>query len=473
MNSAAPFQDSNKQKFKAELSRWGHAYRFKTTSYLATNTPAGMEVLYARVELHVTRPLGMTREVVAPSIVVGLRVAEIPTTIDAEDVVSSEIEQGVIQTAHATASLNWTGHSQPSYYDESYSRSVGGSGLAASKLRMTARSLSQASVRVYQNPDLDAELKALTTPYFDLNDLLAEFGLAGFTERTSDTTIDVVAPQPAGIVRTPAPSLVGARLKGELLLAKAFGLTETTLGLICWNPKAGSGAPARRTESLVDIAHVEDNGLIRGTFEFDVPTETNVVLLLRYRTQILDQLHVHHPNAIRNVRRTVQQILDPELEWMRKSLGGAVTEKNAIEGALRGLLALYGLTTLQIPLAGKGTDNADIVGTSPQGRVVVVEVTRAIADLGKVQKLMNRANEIRKALAVPTDDAAAVLPILVCLLPRSSLTLLEQPAKEAGYVLAALDDVANALERAGSVFDTDQLILDLAKTLARPSIFRG
>lgn len=154
----------------------------------------------------------------------------------------------------------------------------------------------------------------------------------------------------------------------------------------------------------------------------------------------------------RNNRYFAMQHFDKDLRMLRK----AVLESNGreFEAGVAALLFVLGFSTG----APAETDAPDLVVTTPQGRLVLIECTSKLSDvMAKLGKLVQRRGALSESLK-NAGHVGDVVAVLVCRVPRAQIAVQLDDLKAANVVLVAGELLLNALETVRIPRDPDVLL---------------
>jgi hypothetical protein len=209
------------------------------------------------------------------------------------------------------------------------------------------------------------------------------------------------------------------------------------------------------------------NGRRPGVAHVRLERADNVLAMLQIENSPVRRQWFIDPDRARNNRLAAVQHYDKELRMLRQAVLES-TDSNKFEKGIAALLFLLGFTpALQIE-----SDAPDLILTTPDGKLVIVECTMRIADFGaKVGKLVDRRGSLSRHLS-ETGHMPEVIAVLVCRLPRDQIAAHERDLRTHRVILISGEDIDKGLERVRAPSDPDE-ILRTALTLLEPSPILG
>ncbi|TIM74431.1 MAG: hypothetical protein E5Y58_07635 [Mesorhizobium sp.] len=304
---------------------------------------------------------------------------------------------------------------------------------------LTARGDSQFSYAL--QPETDWQLRAAAVPYDNLHELANDYS-TGFIG--SEGATFVVVPAPVGFVVYGSP-FHGTEATPTVCINRRLNPQEVSLGL---RVVLNDAVVERRSITGTDVYWVPEGNLLRGTATISVPDGSSIQCILRYRGKALHYGHLYDQERTPNVRRTVLQTYDPNLEAIGKLLF-VETGKNKpgkssdLERGIAWLLWLLGFSVIDLGVSTQTTDAVDIVAVSPTGVILLVECTTGV--LKAESKLASLAARfIRMQRQVATRNTK-IIPILVTSLTRSEVSADLEEARTQGVLVLTREDLKYAL----------------------------
>ncbi len=167
----------------------------------------------------------------------------------------------------------------------------------------------------------------------------------------------------------------------------------------------------------------------------------------------------------RNLRLVAVLNFDKDLYMIRQAVLEAAGSRDSdrFEKGIAALLFLQGFApALQIE-----TDAPDILVTTPNGRLIVVECTTRMADFNaKLGKLVDRKGALSKALQA-SNHHSRVEAILVCALPKNQIATDASELKKHQVVLITRDELNTIFDELRFPIDPDAILEKTVSQLSR------
>jgi hypothetical protein len=213
----------------------------------------------------------------------------------------------------------------------------------------------------------------------------------------------------------------------------------------------------------IDWRELSD-GLFEGTVEIPLPDATAALSMLLVGSETVRRNWFLNPTNAPNYRFAAVQQFDAELRMIRQGLFED-SDSRRFEIAVAALLFVLGFSAaVQLE-----TNSPDIVVATPTGRIVLVECTTRIADVGsKIGQLVDRRGALQKTLRAG-NRAVDVTAALVCRLPRDQIAAKMGDIRAMGIMLVAAEELNEALTRAQLSADADQFLTQALQLLAAQS----
>jgi hypothetical protein len=284
-------------------------------------------------------------------------------------------------------------------------------------------------------PEIDWELRAAHTPYFNLAELLSTIspGEIGPTAR-----VDVLAWNLAAIEN-------GSRVDGETATLRVLKADEADERLISAGYRLSSGAKvlARGQVEAGEFKWIDSESGSVGEVKLTVPKGITVHAIAKYNGIAQHHYFFADPQSFQNRRRLVYETsLDPGLGLMidtfNRAKGNRAPSRD-FEAYVSWLFWMLGFATAHVgPVQ---TEAPDTIMASPNGHIAVVECTTNFLDTAKLGKLYARVQAIRRALEVSNARDVHVLPVIVTALSANEVQaeMIEQARKLGMYVLTRDD----------------------------------
>lgn len=304
---------------------------------------------------------------------------------------------------------------------------------------------------VERRSSIDHALRTAETPFDGLQDLVSRLGLP-VPQPGRLSTLEIRVSPPVDLILDQC-ALLNDRLQLTLHAHPNFDVSRVLLAL---RTSLGNGTSGR-----MQIAHTVRWGEVEerrrtGRLEVDVPNAESALAMLVVGSRTVRRQWFQDPSRAPNYRLVAVQHFDRDLRMIRQNLFEA-NDSPRFEAAVGALLFLLGTA----PAVQLETDAPDLIGTTPSGKVVLVECTMRFADVAtKVGKLIGRSAAAAKVLQA-SGHFAEVVPMLVCRLPRDEIGVQKESIKQAGALLIAAEEISDALLRTRFRQDPDRWLREL------------
>ena len=285
--------------------------------------------------------------------------------------------------------------------------------------------------------DVDWSLRSSDIPYGNINDLLSDFGLAG-----GNHPLQVIALPPILIDTT-------SRICGEtgilrIRLAKSLVKENASIGVVVQS----QGKAVLRKRLSGNVFDWQDdaksNGVLVGTTNITVPKASVSHCFANYNTTSYHHYWIGDPDALQNPLRTMFEVFDPGLEVTKNLLSSSPKRgsSNDYESSVSWILWMLGFSPLCLGGSKKLSDGPDLIAISQDGNVIVVECTLGgLKTDNKLQKLIDRTNDVRRALERANAAHVICLPALVTSRPRSEIEDDIVEYEKRGIVVYTAEDI--------------------------------
>jgi len=294
----------------------------------------------------------------------------------------------------------------------------------------------------------DRELNEIGFDTFD--ELMRALGL----EASDQTTFEISA---APVARIESASLQGTRL--QIVATLARDLDKDRLRVTVRNADL-SDAPLPHSFSGSDLDWIERDGSWIATLNHELASNAVIVCRAVYAGRIQDEIRLCDPNALPNSRRMILNVIDPELQRIRKLLTHPTDkQRDDFETAVALLFQMLGFAPAPIgKLSGmSGEPDMFIAGTDSE--MLVVECTTDVPDDDKLMKLVSRAARARDVLARSSSSIAyTVLPVLIVPLRPEELRPIRAKADAHGVLILCRPEIEAAIARTEFAPDASEVL---------------
>jgi len=326
------------------------------------------------------------------------------------------------------------------------------------QLRLNILSVIGAQDQIQPHMGLDWELKASTTPYDGLQELMSEYQLGPLSPGPAQ--VEVIALNVAEV--DTARSRVNGT-KAEFHVALAAGLPRDKFR-VGYRVLHQGHVFARATIDPGAIDWSALNGWQLGRAVVEVPNAAVVNAVTSF-----DGVAQHHwwfsdPATFQNTRRAVYEAFDPKLEKLRDVLEkaqGRGQDARQLEPAVAWVMWMLGFAVAHLGGNPRMQDAVDVIATSPRGNFAVLECTTGLlrAD-NKLAILHDRAEAVRRSLANSNQAFLRVISIIVTTKTKAEIKPELEHAEKGGVLVITRDEFNQLIDRTLALPDADKLYAD-------------
>lgn len=437
MQSLLPHDQQKKvSEFSSLYGACADAYKYPKFSFIAVDGPNGLELAQG----HVSHPIGessLPGLTVRTSTIYGCSVLLSELGVDYAGLIEALQGDGIeTPVGRVRFGNNKSIHNNFNVYLEKFP-----SNFYTPIIHPLRMSISMGS-HPFQNrmAEFQSDLPSGIVPYDSVAELAGELNL--YPLRWDVCSLDVTA---EGIV---AIDLSGrARIQNgvaSLMIRVAKG-TDRTQARLGYRVQAPDRRATQRGAFDSNQLTWSDDGeyAVVGSVNVNVPKGSVVQAFASYGGRWIHQGWITDPDNSANVRRSMHEVFDPNLEGTKKSLFDVKSHRQdarILEAGVGNLLFMYGFAVN--PLSSHfTTDAADLLAVSPNGNIAVIECTTgAINSNGKLSKLLARSAALLEKLEQTGNPHLKVLPIVVSTMRREALTD-EEIASSKGIYIATSEDL--------------------------------
>ncbi|WGG52807.1 hypothetical protein [Rugamonas sp. DEMB1] len=308
---------------------------------------------------------------------------------------------------------------------------------------------------------IDNQLRASTPPFDGLSDLGNWLSLTIPRNASFQPSINLRIAPPVDIM-TAQSSLENDELRLVVHAHPSFDINKVAIAV---RAVPGQALTGRRQAASELIWGPKEQNPRRGVACIKIAHADNALAILMLGQDTVRRNWFIDPYKARNSRLLATGLFDNDLRRLKKAIF-ETSDSREFEKGIGSLSFLLGLT----PALQVESDAPDLIITTPNGRIALVECTLRIADFQtKLGKLVDRSRALSKFLA-SSNHNARVYSILICALPKDQITFdyLELQARK--VTLITKEDLLNAFEKMrfpiepDSFFDTiDAIFLESMK----------
>jgi len=312
-----------------------------------------------------------------------------------------------------------------------------------------------------RQPLLDWELRASSTPYDGLQELLFEYKLGALR---SIVSVEVIAFNVAAVDFGSPVS--GSKARVGIFLAHGLSNKNVTLGY-----------------RIFSQGHVETRSMIQGSAfqwtkstdhqygsaEIDVPSAAVLHCFVSYCGIAQQFAWVFDPTTVQNPKRAVYNIFDSKLEILNDFLsksGAKGRDARDLECGVAWLLWMLGFSVAHLGATDRTQDAADLIATTPYGDFAVIECTTGLlkAD-NKLSLLIDRAERVRQGVVASNNKHLRVLPVIVSSRARVEISADIEQAEKLGVLIMSRENLEQAVARTPVLPSAEQFYEEALKVV--------
>jgi hypothetical protein len=314
--------------------------------------------------------------------------------------------------------------------------------------------------------EIDNQLRRSHPPFDGLSDVATWLGL--HTPRSVDRQASIQLR-----IRPPVDMLVDRSRLAENQLDLVFhahpNLDLSSVGLAV-RAVPGVGLLSRKQATTLIAWLDTDSNPREGHARVHLENSDNVLVMLTLGEQTVRRHWIIDPSKAGNIRFLATQTFDSDLKRLKKVLFDG-TDSREFEKAVASLAFLMGFS----PALQVESEAPDLILTTPEGRIVLVECTVKISDFAtKLGKLVERKQALKAAFDT-IRRPFQVYGILVCALPKDRIRYDSAQLDASGLVLITQEQLKTAMDQLRHPPDLDELFekidLQLATTAAQQTLF--
>jgi hypothetical protein len=304
--------------------------------------------------------------------------------------------------------------------------------------------------------ELDNRLRCSAVPFDGLVDVSNWLGFEKIEILSESPRITINVGPPVDL-RFEGCKVENNRL--QVLLHAHPELDITTVGLAV---RVTPGFRVDRRAQIASNIKWEDvkEGKRAGTVSYEFDYVENALVILTLGRSTIRRHWFFDISKSQNQRQVAMQLFDRDFTQIKKAVL-ETHDANKFEKGVAALLYLLGFN----PCIQLETDAPDIVVTTPQGRLVLVECTTKISDFqNKLGKLVDRRGALVKALEQDRRQTE-VTAVLICGLPEERIHIQKETLKLTGCILLCKENLARAFGDLRLKSDPDKLLSEALQSI--------
>ena len=306
----------------------------------------------------------------------------------------------------------------------------------------------------------DWEVKAATTPYDSIAELLSEYRLG--TLRGDASNVEIIAFNVALVDLSSTVSGVSA--KPSVLLADGLNTAELTLGYRVFN----QGRVVQRASISGSAMQWVRRGEFQcGSCDIDIPPAAVLHCIANYAGVAQHQGWLSDPSIVQNPQRFVYEAFDEKLEVLRDFLAKSQTkgrDARDLEAGVSWLLWMLGFSVAHLGGTSKTQNAPDLIATTPSGNFVVIECTTGLLKAeNKLPLLVERAEVLRQRLYASGNRHLHLLAVMITSKSREEIKADLEQAEKLGVAVLTRESLEEALKRTLFLPNADTLFSEIEK----------
>jgi len=206
-----------------------------------------------------------------------------------------------------------------------------------------------------------------------------------------------------------------------------------------------------------------------GRFDLDVRQASILHCYAIYNNVAQTHWYISDPTTSQNSRRVIVESFDSGLSILVEFLGRTHArghDARDFEVGVAWLFWMLGFSTVHLGSTTRTQDFSDLVLTTPQERIAVVECTTGLlkAD-NKLPKLVARHATLRQRLDQSSNAHLKLLPVMISPLPRLELQADLEQAEKLGVLVLAREELDQLIRSTVIPSNPDELFLEAEKRL--------
>lgn len=295
--------------------------------------------------------------------------------------------------------------------------------------------------------EINNELRFNNLPFDGVNDLLNYLRLPDCITSYKQSQIEVRISPPIDLISEKCKLSDG---KLHLTLHAHLGVDSKKVSLAI---RTFPEDLSMRQQVAKDVKWSTEKDYQLGYLEVNIQNSFASEAILMLGKNTIRRQFFEDMSKVPNRRLTALSFFDRDLKRLKSSLFG--TDGAAFEKAISSLAYLFGFSGCIL----NETDAPDIILSSPNGNVVIIECTTRIGDFdNKLGKLVDRKNSLSKEL-VASGDSRKIYSYLICGLPKDQIVVDERKLAVHKVTLLTQESLQNLLGRLKFPEDLEQLLI--------------
>jgi len=295
-----------------------------------------------------------------------------------------------------------------------------------------------------RQPYFDWEVKAASTPYDSIAELLLEYRLG--TLRSDAANVEIIAANIAFVDLY--SNITGTKARLAVLLADGLNPEKITLGYRIYS----QGRVVQRTTISGTAMQWEPRDTLqRGITEVDVPPGAILHCIASYDGIAQHQGWLSDPSTVQNPQRSVYEVFDDKLEVLRDFLTKSRSkgrDARDLEASVAWLLWMLGFSVAHLGGTDKTQNAPDLIASTPRGNFAVIECTTGLLKAeNKLALLVDRTEVVRRRLETSGNRHLHILPVIVTSKSKEEIKADLEQAEKLGILVITRESLEEALKR--------------------------
>lgn len=308
----------------------------------------------------------------------------------------------------------------------------------------------------------DWEVKAATTPYDNIAELLLEYGLGPL--RDDAVNLEVIASHVAAIDLS--STVTGNKARPALFLANGLSPDRATLGYRVFS----QGRVVQRATIVGAMMQWEQRDALQyGTAEINIPPAAVLHCIATYAGSAQHQGWLLDSSTVQNPQRSAYEAFDEKLEVLHDFLsksGGKGRDARDLETGVSWLLWMLGFSVAHLGGTDKTQDAPDLIVTTPSGNFVVIECTTGLLKTeNKLARLVERTETLRQRLEASGNRHLHVLPTVITTKSRDEVRADLEQAERLGVLVLTRESLEDGLKRTLVLPNANALFTEAERTV--------
>lgn len=438
--------------FFSTIKPWKHAYTNAGFSFFAIQRDKEIYLIQGRLFLNIAQSAIQPMRIETASFIAGhIALSELKLTV--EQFVDAIANAGSVATPFGNLIFPKQERSDISVYFEPFHQD----GIATgNRLPVLTLSGDQKYQLFNDSRKVDWELKSLASPYDSVDEVLTVLALGG--ERYDAVRVEVIAYNVAFINQ--CSSVNGMNAKLCIALAKTLNRNKCRIG---YRVFLHGKVVSRGSLEGRDLDWADEGNVLQGEGLLGVQEGAVLHCTASYDGHALHQWWVADPAHSQNARRVALEASDAGLTILNDFLFGEINpRKHArdLEFGVAWLMWMLGFNVTQAGGTERSSDAPDILATSPQGNLLVVECTTGILKAqNKLANLVERTEVIRKRMMASGNGHLKLLPVIVTSKTKEEVRGELQQAEQSGVIVVTRETLEELLRETIALPNTEEIYM--------------